>query len=115
MTSAKPRIQPLETVECFREVAVSRRVLLHYLSDKHPDVHALLVGSEAEREGEVLTRFPNASQHGHHDASGRQTCCSCVRRHRKNVRGSSKFPVAVSRPEPAGSGNNSREGLCVLE
>jgi hypothetical protein len=38
------------------------------LSDKKPDVHALLVGSEAERERKVLTRFPNASQHGHQEA-----------------------------------------------
>jgi hypothetical protein len=41
--------------------------VLHYLSDKQPNVHALLVSCEAEREREVLTRFPNASQNGHHD------------------------------------------------
>jgi hypothetical protein len=50
-----------------REVAVWRRVVLHYLSDVQPNGHALLVSFEAERELEVLTRFPIASQHGHQD------------------------------------------------
>jgi hypothetical protein len=69
MTFAKPRIQPLDTVESFRELAVWRRVVLYYLSDEQPHVDTLLVSSEAEREREVLTtRFPSAAQHGHQDA-----------------------------------------------
>jgi hypothetical protein len=42
--------------------------VLHYLTDKHPEVHALLVGSRIERDREILLRFPNAVTPGHQDA-----------------------------------------------
>jgi hypothetical protein len=80
MSSVNPSIQLLETVGCFREVDVWRRVVLAYLADKKPAVHALLVGSQADRDQEILTNFPSAEESGHQGAIGAARASAAVTR-----------------------------------